>query len=275
MLGRSLGGLAAAVLVAAIGWRRGSLSRGGATCAVPVGGLIVAGGGWWWGVLLVAFFATASVLSTVTRRARNARIDIAARGGERDIVQVLANGGVAAVLAGLALVTPGDLRPVCFAAFAGAVAAVTADTWATEVGTLRGAAPRLVTTGRIVPSGTSGGVTAAGTAASTAGALLIAGLAAGGAALGWAGDGLGEGWLLVGVTSAGIAGSLADSLLGASLQAAYRCPTCDRPTERRVHGCGTATVRVRGLDAVTNDVVNAAASLVGAAVAAGLALEGS
>jgi uncharacterized membrane protein len=64
----------------------------------------------------------------------------------------------------------------------------------------------------------------------------------------------------------GTAGMLADSLLGATLQASYFCPQCNKPTESRVHRCGTPTTLVRGQRWVTNDVVNLAGTLVGALV---------
>jgi uncharacterized membrane protein len=67
---------------------------------------------------------------------------------------------------------------------------------------------------------------------------------------------------------AGFAGSLVDSVAGASLQAAYRCPRCDLPTERRVHPCGEATILTRGLPWCTNDVVNVLCTAAGALVAA-------
>ena len=63
---------------------------------------------------------------------------------------------------------------------------------------------------------------------------------------------------------------LADSLLGATRQASYFCPQCNKPTESRIHRCGTPTTHVRGVRWITNDVVNLAGTLVGAL--AGLAV---
>jgi uncharacterized membrane protein len=80
--------------------------------------------------------------------------------------------------------------------------------------------------------------------------------------------------MLSAVTAAGFAGAVADSLLGAALQARYRCPACDAPTERRRHRCGAATARVGGVTWIDNDVVNFFASCAGAlAAAAALAAE--
>ena len=264
---RALGGLGAAAAVTLVGRRRGSLSRSGALVAVPVGSIVVAGGGWWWGVLLVVFFATSSVLPRLRKRERAQVTEIAARGDERDAVQVLANGGLAAMLAATAPLVSTDVRAALFAAFAGAVAAVTADTWATELGAFSRVPPRSLTNGRPVAPGTSGGISPLGTGAAAVGALAIAATAAAGQAASWAPAATDGVRLLLGVTVAGFAGSLVDSLLGATVQATYRCPRCASSTEQRVHRCGTPTIPERGLAAIDNDVVNAAASLVGAAVA--------
>ena len=147
------------------------------------------------------------------------------------------------------------------AAYAGALAAANADTWATEVGTRSLAAPRLITSGRRMPRGVSGAVTPLGTLASLAGALVIG---AGHAAL----SRHPAAALRLGV--AGLAGALADSVLGATLQAVYVCRGCGQRTEDRRHAHGSAApalTLVRGLPLVTNDTVNLCASLVGALTA--------
>ncbi len=79
----------------------------------------------------------------------------------------MANGGVAA-LAALA---------GSWAAFAGALAAATADTWATEIGRYSRKPPRLITTGKPVAAGTDGGMTLVGTVGGIAGAAFMAALA--------------------------------------------------------------------------------------------------
>ena len=133
--------------------------------------------------------------------------------------------------------------------FIGGLATVTADTWATELGTLSRTAPRLVTTGRGRPAGTSGGISVLGTLAALAGAATI-GLAAGllPNGLSW--------WtaLPLGLVS-GLAGSLIDSLLGATLQRQGYCPACQAATEARIHHCGAATNLTRGCSWLGNDAV--------------------
>lgn len=184
------------------------LTRRGTVAALAVGLATLYGFGWRGMGLLLAFFISGSLLTKGADRRRNAR-------------QVVANGGVAA-LAALA----GH-----WGAFAAALAAATADTWATEIGRHSPVPPRLITNGRPVPPGTDGGITLLGTAGGIVGALFIASLA----------RAMVPGGFLPAVAVAGIAGMLVDSLLGATLQG-----------------------RLKWLD---NDAVNLAATAAGAGAA--------
>jgi len=233
--------------------------------AVPVGTVIVAAGGWWWGALIAAFFSSSSWLS---RRYPHpaGHTTQPSRGSERDVVQVLANGAIAALIAASSPYLPPFARRHRYPAFAGALAAAAADTWATEIGAGSRSAPRLITTGRVVPPGTSGGVTRRGTAGALAGASFLGILAAVGP-----GEGRHERRArTIGCTAlAGVAGAMTDSLLGATLQAAYQCPICGATLEHSRH-CDTDAVLVRGFPAVTNDLVNLAATGTGAVAATGI-----
>jgi uncharacterized protein (TIGR00297 family) len=264
-----LGGAALSLVVGVIGYRRGALSGSGVVGALITGTLIFGLGGWEWGVLLLAFFVSSSVLSFYRARDKRNLAEKFAKGHRRDLGQALANGGLAALLAVLSKLLPvggGGWEGAWFFACAGAMAAVNADTWATELGVLSPNPPRLITTGRRVEVGASGGVTWLGTGASLGGALLIGLL--GGLILrqGWTVAGA----LLLAATVGGLAGSLFDSLLGATVQAIYRCDVCGKETERKVHGCGTQTRLLRGWRWLDNDLVNFIASAVGALVAAGI-----
>ncbi len=147
------------------------------------------------------------------------------------------------------------------------IAPSAADTWATEIGLLWGGVPRSVITGRAVEPGSSGGVTLAGVGASVVAAALVA--AAGAALLLPLGGGAPDGFLAVG--TGGVLGSLADSILGATVQGKRQCEACGALTERAIHRCGGATRHASGLAWVTNDVVNLAATAVGAAGALAVA----
>jgi uncharacterized protein (TIGR00297 family) len=262
---RILAGLGLSVLIGGLAYRRGSLTAGGWLGAILTGTLTCGFGGWAWGLTLVAFFVTSSALSHF-RQARKQSLagEKFEKSGRRDLLQALANGGAGALLA--LLYGLGGEPPALLALFAGIMATVTADTWATELGVLSSRPPRLVTTWVLVEPGTSGGVTAAGLAASAAGALAI-GLAL---LLGRALEqGVWSFWLVVAAVIGGVGGSLADSLLGATLQAIYRAPGGGE-TERPFAPSGAPNPLVRGWPWMNNDLVNFISSIGGGVVALGL-----
>lgn len=254
-LTRLLLGVAVAAAIAFAARRARSLSSGGAAAAVVVGVACVAAG-WAWGGLLIAFFVASTALSRYRAAQKEARTGgVVAKGGERDAVQVLANGGLFALAAVGSLVHP---SPLWLAAGGGALAAATADTWGTEIGTLAGRPPRSILDGHLVPPGTSGGVTSVGTIGSLAGAAFVALLA----------------WLAareaptaLAILAGGFGGAVADSLLGATLQARRWCDRCDMGTERDVHDCGAPTRAAGGVRWLGNDAVNALSGVAGAILA--------
>lgn len=258
------GGFLLGISVSYAAWRAHALTRDGAFAAALMGTLIFGLGGLPWAVLLLTFFITSSGLSRLFSRRKAALNEKFSKGSRRDWEQVAANGGLGMALILLQMAFPDQHWP--WWAYAGSLAAVNADTWATELGTLSRTAPRMITTWKKVEKGTSGGISLAGTLAALAGGAIIGGAAALFPAS--AGDGS-RAWLLpVGVALAGLAGSLFDSLLGATFQAIYHCPTCQKETERHpTHTCGTPTRLLRGLPWLNNDGVNFAASLIGALLA--------
>lgn len=216
------------------------------------------GAGWKGAALVLAFFISSSLLSRWRLSYKRSLQPVVAKGGRRDASQVAANGGVAAALC--VVYALWDLQPeLWLAGLVGALAAVTADTWATEIGVLSSSPPRLLSSGRVVARGASGGVTRIGLLASLAGAVVISGLAA----LLWRQP------QLFGIgLAAGMLGSLLDSLLGATLQAGYRCQACGSDTEQHpLHVCGRPTDHVRGVSWLGNDLVNLLCSATGALVA--------
>jgi uncharacterized protein (TIGR00297 family) len=244
-------GLAAAVAVLA--FRARALSLGGAIAAFIVGALIFGRGGWPAAAVLFAFFIPSSLLSRVG--ADRKRAISGEPMGPRSAWQVLANGGVAALCA-IGGVHAG--APLA-AAFAGAFAAASADTWGTEIGMLSRTPPVSILTLRPLAPGRSGGVTALGLAATVAGALCVAAVAAlAGVASFWS------------VAAGGFAGAVLDSTLGASVQAVRWCSACACECETLRHACGAKTTLRRGAGWLENDGVNFAATLFGA-VAASLA----
>lgn len=200
-------------------------------------------------------------------------LTVAATG--RRSAQVFANGAFGTLAAlGAALASPsGSVSCIAYGAdvpdavrlagamacaFLGHYACCTGDTWASELGPLSRAVPRLITTGRRVPAGTNGGVTLAGTLAS---------------ALGGAGCGLTM-WAAIRLTAqppcaasqaalvplglaAGLMGSALDSVLGALLQASYY----DAQQQRIVPRPSGTARHVSGLDVLDNHQVNFLSSL--------------
>jgi uncharacterized protein (TIGR00297 family) len=266
-------------VVALVAWRARTLTRSGAIAAFVVGTLTYGAGTVGFTLVLLAFFASSVVLSRFGRTRKRALTDVG-KAGARDAMQVLANGGVATLCA-VGFAFTHDARWAL--AFAGAYAAATADTWATELGTLWGKSPRSIVTFKPIATGLSGGITLIGTGAEIAGALWIGVFAPVGILLAIMGTGADFGWAsnapsIIGigvreiavVPIAGLAGATADSLLGATVQELRRCDACDRTCETDPHACGNPTRLVRGLRGVTNDAVNLAATAVGAAVAVAL-----
>jgi uncharacterized protein (TIGR00297 family) len=236
-------------------WRARALSASGAGAAFVVGTLTYASGAVPFTLVLLAFFLPSVALSRLGKRRKRELVDIG-KGGARDAFQVLANGGVATACAVLFALTH---DPRWAWAFAGAYAAATADTWATEIGTLARQTPRSIFTLRPIPTGLSGGITLPGTLAEIAGALWIG--AAAFALLS------GPRSALPAVALAGVVGSTVDSILGATVQELRRCDACGRNCETDPHACGAPTRLVRGIPGASNDVVNLLATVAGAAVA--------
>lgn len=253
-----------AALIAFAAYRARSLSRSGAWGAFLEGTVIFGLGGWRWAVLLLAFFISSNALTRLFARQKAALNEKFDKGGQRDIGQVLANGGIASLFAGLYFFFP--QASWTWVAFAASLAAVNADTWATELGVLNPTMPRLITNGERVERGTSGGVSLYGTLAAAGGAALVSLLAVlvippAFSLL------IPPFFLFLLLTLSGLAGSLFDSLLGATVQAIYRCPHCDKETEKHpVHTCGTATVQIRGWKWLNNDLVNVGCAALGAVV---------
>ncbi len=255
-------GFLLAIVIAVVAWRAGALSPSGAVAAAISGGLIFGLGGLPWAVLLLTFFVTSSGLSRAYKKRKSSLAEKFSKGSRRDWAQVLANGGLGAILAiGYAIPPHHDWL---WLAFAGAMAAVNADTWSTELGVLSAVPPRLITNGRQVERGTSGGITLVGMLAELAGAILISI-----AAILFTTGPKSLAFLII--ILGGLAGSTFDSFLGATVQAIYWCPACQKETERHpIHTCGTPTQQIRGWRWVNNDLVNLSCSVIGAVITAGI-----
>ena len=160
--------------------------------------------------------------------------------------------------------------PAIFFAYLGTLAAVQADTWATEIGTMwPNPKAWLVTTFKEVPVGTSGGVSVPGTSGAFLGSLFICASALA-INVQWLYDfGLLPSLLLIGFS--GLLASLVDSFFGATVQAQYFDPIREKVTER-THSMSPDGVLVenrliKGTPLVNNDLVNTFCALSGSALA--------
>ncbi len=228
-----------------------ALTRDGTIAAACVGAATLLGFHALGALVLFAFFVPSIVLSRLPHPHAE-RIRDVDKQGPRDARQVVANGGVAAAAALLAFFFP-PAHTIAAAAFVGAFAAASADTWGTEIGTRYGANVRSIFNFRNETAGLSGGVTTLGTLAEVAGAFVVAETAALFALVPLAAGAIG-----------GIIGAFADSYLGAIVQERRTCDNCARDCETDPHLCGMPTRRTRGISGFRNDAVNFSATLVGA-----------
>ena len=247
------------VLAGGIGflsYRAGFLSGSGAIGTFVMGTVIFGMGRLQWSCPILTFFILSSLLSKLGRPRKEKLRGIVEKSGPRDIAQVLTNGGIPTAFLLFHLFFP---APIWFLLYLSVLAAVNADTWGTEIGTLSNRQPRQITTFRRAPTGTSGGITVLGTTGSLVGAFVIAA-----SGLPWMGGSTYSlrDFLLIGFV--GFLSSGIDSLLGATVQGQYQCPKCLETTERKQHCDGADSRLTRGLKWIDNDVVNLLCSLSGA-----------
>lgn len=245
------------ILLSGIAYLMKRLTLNGAIAAAIIGSLIWIGGGFYaWGLLGV-FFVTSSFWSSYKDERKYHLYHLHEKGGQRDVIQVMANGGVAAFCC-LSYLISGQ---ICFLlGTAVSIAAATADTWASEIGVLSSKPPRSLLTMKPIKTGMSGGVSLLGTLSQIAGSSLIAILSLIGLKLFYKlpMEGLTVFMLISGM---GVLGSIIDSLLGAYVQAKYECRICQIVTERLYHH-GVKTKLIKGIPFMTNDIVNLLSNVV-------------
>ncbi|MBC7186686.1 MAG: DUF92 domain-containing protein [Calditrichaeota bacterium] len=255
-------GVLLALFVAVASVKARFLNPSGAAVTFVLATLVFGVGRWQFAVPILTFFVLSSLLSRLgEQRKRLVVANAFAKVGPRDFGQVFANGGVAGILL---LVWNYFPEPLWYVLYVASLVAVTADTWGTELGVLGKQVPRSILTWRPLPIGSSGGITLFGTLGGALGAVVVAGSAAlvgaPGHTMAWTAKALAV------LAVIGVGASFVDSLLGATVQAQYRCRSCGKVTEKKVH-CGEATEFLRGLRWVNNDVVNVACAVSGVLLA--------
>ncbi|NCD69154.1 DUF92 domain-containing protein [Mucilaginibacter agri] len=170
--------------------------------------LIFQGGGLTGLAMLTLFFILGSVATGWQIRSKQ-QIGAAERDkGRRTSGQVLANGGIAAILGGVTWLMP-QTAAVHHLMMAGSLAAATADTLSSELGTVYGRRFYNIITFKKDQRGLDGVISLEGTLIGTVGAALIAIVYSIG--FGW---GINFWWIVI----AGAVGNIFDSVLGATLE---------------------------------------------------------
>ncbi|WP_413380179.1 DUF92 domain-containing protein [Alkalihalobacillus sp. 1P02AB] len=222
------------------------LTLSGAICAVIVGFMISWGLGLNGLLILAAFFISSIVWSSLFKRNKENEVD--KKDKARDGWQVLANGGVAAVLALLYGIFEIDMFLFTFIV---SMAAATSDTWASEIGRLSRKKPIDVLSFQKVKQGTSGAMSLLGTMAAVVGSVFIVLFAL---SL-WGYEVSFSVGLVLLLICAGFFGNLVDTYAGALIQIKYRCPNCETITEKTEH-CQQKTVHYKGFYGFNNETIN-------------------
>jgi len=260
-------GVSLSLILARVSLALKFLTPDGAVGVFLFGSNIFSMGGAEWTVPILTFFLLSSVLSKLGKSRKKKYDLIFEKSSQRDFGQVLANGGVGWILIIWYSFTG---EPMLFIAYLGTLAAVQADTWATEVGTMmKDPKPRFILNMKPVPAGTSGGITFTGTMGGFFGALLICVSA-------WVlmpdellAVGVVQSFIIVGLAGAG--GSLVDSFFGATVQAQYYDPIRKKETERTHSVTEDGEIieneLIKGHRIIDNDVVNFLCATMGAVFA--------
>lgn len=234
-------------LIAARGLKKGNLDTSGAVAAAVVGGTTLAASLPLGAALLLFYFSGSAFTRVGKERKKKVDAEVKDGGGQRSWKQVFATAGVGTALAvAYALETRGqDLgavvdtlgapqRTAIVLAYLGNFACVCGDTWASELGILSAAPPRMITSFLLrqrVPRGTNGGVSAWGTLMSVAGGAFMGTVLVGIDYLTGAARDVPSQLPVIGLgAAAGFVGSLVDSVLGATVQRSWYQPATGRAT---------------------------------------------
>ena len=231
------------------------LTKSGAVSAFIIGSLIFSLGQFKWGIPLVTFFMFSSLLSRSGENHKKKFETIFYKSTQRDYGQVIANGGLGAILVISNLFIKNELP---YLIYIGSISAVCADTCATEIGTMRNTDTYNILNFKKTKQGTSGGVSLAGSSGALLGAIIVAA-----SALFWIHLNIIYYFCLI--VFAGLSASFIDSILGAAFQSQNKCLVCGQITEKKVH-CEKLTKHYKGLKFLNNDVINFLAALSGSII---------
>lgn len=203
-----------------------------------------------WTVPILTFFVFSGLISKIRKRI-NPKVDSHFTKSEvRDHYQVLANGG----FPGLVLLSNQFfVFELFYIIYASSIAAVCADTWATEIGNMINVKTYDIISFNIIEPGMSGGVSILGFGGALLGSIVISL-----SAFPW----LNNNVLLIIITLSGMLACVLDSMLGSTIQCKFTCKVCKRIIEKKEH-CGFPANHSKGFKWLNNDGVNFATSIFG------------
>jgi uncharacterized protein (TIGR00297 family) len=230
------------------------LTPSGSVATLLLATIVYGIGGWKWTLPIFVFFIASSLLSKYKKSRKKKFNAVFDKNDKRDEGQVAANGGVAGIIVLVWYFFPD--RTELYYVYLAALAAVTADTWGTEIGILGKGRPVSIASFKHVEPGTSGGVSWIGFLGGMIGALLIVVTA-------WFYDSNGISLSTsVMIVLSGVVGSLIDSIAGGTIQAQYQ--TESGALTERTEFNGKPTALMSGIRWIDNDVVNWICAVAGA-----------
>ena len=247
LLGAALG-----LIICLLSYKARFLTLSGAIAAFVLAVIVFGFGGLKWSVPLLVFFFSSSLLSKIRKKINPEMELYFDKTGNRDYMQVISNGGLGGVLILVNLISPNEMLYLIYLSI---FASACADTWATEIGTLRKTNTYNILSLKKIDQGVSGGISVSGSLGALLGAAVISF-----SSFTWMP--VPKLVLFFVVMICGFCGSFIDSLLGASVQLRYKCTVCGKFTERTIH-CGHDAGYFKGIKWVSNDVVNLVSGLAG------------
>lgn len=252
-------GLTFSFLIAFVAYKKASLNKSGCIAATVLGTGLYYFGGLWFSIIMVAFFVSSSILTKLKNYNKEGLDKLNEKSGNRDYMQVFANGGVGLIFA---IIYYFSESPVVLLAYAVSFAEANADTWASEIGVLSKSKPISILNFKPLEKGMSGGISILGTTFAFLGASFISCIYFIASLITY--KDIKQSFIYsILCILIGFIGSIVDSILGASIQAQYYCEDLKIFTEKKEYK-GKPNKLIKGITFINNDVVNLSSNLISA-----------